>query len=346
MYASEGPAEVSFVTRLPAEMTLKEISRNKLHHSDGRFINPLNSRHYRDFTELLKWKFFSTNEFKGLYKDDHVIEVSIDWSRVQSHTGLSITFVTHSTLMIMDKGTSILIDPVLYGLFWPIRDFTPLDESSRQIPDPAYILITHGHYDHLDKRSLKQFAGFSRHISPLGYRDILEDIGAQHITELDWFDAFNDGPRTIILLPCNHWTMRNPVTGPNTALWGSYVIKTSAGPTIYVSGDTAYFDRFTEIGSEFEIDLAVFNLGAYEPRWFMEKSHISPEDTVKAFIELGAKKLMVIHWGTFRLGDEPVHLPPVAIKEQMEKAGLSDRLVEIRHGETLFFDDTPGTGKK
>ncbi|HOO47497.1 MAG TPA: MBL fold metallo-hydrolase, partial [Deltaproteobacteria bacterium] len=62
------------------------------------------------------------------------------------------------------------------------------------------------------------------------------------------------------------------------------------------------------------------------------------EDTVKAFIELGAKRLMVVHWGTFRLGDEPVYLPLAAIREEMKRAGLLDRFVEIQHGETLFLD--------
>ncbi|HOO47306.1 MAG TPA: MBL fold metallo-hydrolase, partial [Deltaproteobacteria bacterium] len=268
--ASEEPTGNGSDITVPADMTLKEISLRKLHHRDGRFINPLNSRHYRDFSEVLKWKFFSKNEFKQFYKDEQIVPVSIDWKKIQNHKGLSVTFVTHATLMIRDMGTSILLDPVLFGLFWPIKDFTPLDEPSRQVPDPDYILITHGHYDHLDRKSLGLFRASSRYIAPLGYRELLEDIGAERITELDWFESYKDGSREIVLLPCNHWTMRNPVTGPNTALWGSYIIRTSAGPTIYMSGDTAYFDRFREIGGEFDIDLAIFNLGAYEPRWFMK----------------------------------------------------------------------------
>ena len=77
--------------------------------------------------------------------------------------------------------------------------------------------------------------------------------------------------------------MRNPIVGPNRSLWGSYLIKSASGPVIYISGDTAYFDRFSEIGNEFKIDLAIFNLGAYEPRWFMADSHINPAETVRAF---------------------------------------------------------------
>jgi L-ascorbate metabolism protein UlaG (beta-lactamase superfamily) len=130
--------------------------------------------------------------------------------------------------------------------------------------------------------------------------------------------------------------MRNPVRGPNHSLWGSYLIRTASGHTLYISGDTAYFDGFRDIGREFEIDLAIINLGAYEPRWFMAPSHMNPAETVAAFQQLGAKKLIIVHWGTFRLGDEPVHFPPMDLKPELAKAGLLDRWVDIRHGETYF----------
>jgi L-ascorbate metabolism protein UlaG (beta-lactamase superfamily) len=151
---------------------------------------------------------------------------------------------------------------------------------------------------------------------------------------LDWFDTFRAGDREIIFLPCNHWTMRSPLVGPNRALWGSYLIRTAAGPTIFVSGDTAYFDGFAELGRRFDIDLAIFNLGAYEPRWFMAPSHINPRETVQAFRELNANRLMVVHWGTFRLGDEPVHFPPGDIRKELQRQDLLDRWVDIRHGQT------------
>jgi len=95
--------------------------------------------------------------------------------------------------------------------------------------------------------------------------DLLKENGSKHVRELDWLDSSTIGPFTIAFLPCNHWTMRNPIAGPDTALWGSYLIKSSSGRTIYITGDTAYFNRFTEIGQRYRIDLAVFNLGAYEP---------------------------------------------------------------------------------
>ncbi len=133
--------------------------------------------------------------------------------------------------------------------------------------------------------------------------------------------------------------MRNPLTGPNRSLWGSYIIKTAGGYTIYISGDSAYFDGFGEIGSDFNIDLAIINLGAYEPRWFMAPSHLNPEEAVMAFKSLKAKKLLIVHWGTFRLGDEPVHFPPMDIKRELKKQGMLNRLVDISHGETYNFVD-------
>ena len=75
-------------------------------------------------------------------------------------------------------------------------------------------------------------------------------------------------------------------------------------------------------------------MGAYAPRWFMAPSHMNPQETVDAFKRLRAKKLMIVHWGTFRLGDEPVHFPPLDLRNELEKQGLLDRWVDIKHGET------------
>ena len=86
------------------------------------------------------------------------------------------------------------------------------------------------------------------------------------------------------------------------------------------------------------IALAVINLGAYEPRWFMKTSHMNPDETVRAFRELGADRLLVVHWGSFRLGDEPVYQPITEIGQEMAKAGLTDRLVELRHGQTMYLE--------
>jgi L-ascorbate metabolism protein UlaG (beta-lactamase superfamily) len=266
-----------------------------------------------------------------------VVPVSIDWEPIRDHGSLSVTFIKHSSILIKDQDRFILVDPVFFEIFRFIKDYSPLKFGVEEIPRPDHVLITHGHRDHLDTRSLSSLHGGTHVITPLGYNDIFTDLKMTNRTQLDWFDTFENGNQEITLIPCDHWTMRNPLAGPNRSLWGSYILKTKTGPTIFISGDTAYFDRFQEIGREFSIDLAIINLGAYEPRWFMAGSHINPSETVQAFKELGAARLLVVHWGTFRLGDEPIYFPPIDIKKEMEEEGLSDRLVHLNHGETLFF---------
>lgn len=319
-------------------LSLRDIARRKLHHGRGRFRNPWGPRETRRFGQALRWKLLSRNRFKHRYRNERVRPVTVDWDAVRGHPGLSVTFITHSTVLIRDAGFTILVDPVLGGLFGPIKNFTPLAFDPGDLPRPDLVLITHGHYDHLDLPSVARFARSSRFASPLGHRKVLQSGGAAHVRELDWFDSLTIGSREIVLLPCRHWSMRNPIAGPNTALWGSFLVKTACGPVIYVSGDLAYFDRFEDIGREADIDLAIFNLGAYEPRWFMKHAHIDPAETVRAFTELGAQRIMAVHWGTFRLGDEPVYLPRLELREEMELAGLMEGLVDLEHGQTLFFD--------
>jgi N-acyl-phosphatidylethanolamine-hydrolysing phospholipase D len=316
--------------------SLRDMALGKEHHGRDAFINPIGASRKGRFFQLLKWK-LSQNSFRPFLKDQPTRPIAIDWEPVRAHRGVSITFLKHASVLIKDVDRYLLVDPVFSDIYWFIEDFSPLAFNSRQIPVPDHVLITHGHYDHLDKPSLATLEKNTHVISPLGYDSVFKDLGMANRTRLDWYDTFRDGDRSITFLPGNHWTMRNPVRGPNRSLWGGYIIETAAGCTIYVTGDSGYFDGFAEIGGDFDIDLAIINLGAYEPRWFMASSHMNPRETVQAFKELNARKLMIVHWGTFRLGDEPVHFPPVDIKKELKKEGLLDRLVDIRHGETFFM---------
>ena len=322
-------------------LSLREIARRKLHHGNGRFLNPFSETTHGRILKVLSWKLFHENRFKAYYDQERTMPVSIDWEPIRRHNGLSITFLKHASVMIKDLDQYVLVDPVFFDIFWFLKDFTPLEFDINEMPEPDHVLITHGHYDHLDKPSLASLEKDTHVITPLGYNDIFDDLKMGQRTQLDWFDTFRQENLEITLLPCNHWTMRNPLTGPNRSLWGSFLIKTASGKTIFIGGDAAYFDGFREIGKEFSIDLAILNLGAYEPRWFMASSHMNPAETVKAFSELRAKRLLIVHWGTFRLGDEPVHFPPIDLGRELEKQGLSDRLVQLNHGQTHFYDHLP-----
>lgn len=316
--------------------SLRELALQKIHHGNGRYLNPVGVPRNGRFWQLMSWKLFSPNHFKDYLDDQPVTPVSMDWSPISTHPGVSITYLKHSSVIIKDGASSLIVDPVFSDIFWFIKDFTPLDFIPRDILSPDHILITHGHYDHLDKPSLEKFNKNNHVITPLGYNEEFKDLGMKNRLQMDWYDRTQTRSFEITLLPCNHWTMRSPVEGPNRSLWGAYLIRTRSGYTIYVSSDSAYFDGFQEIASDYKIDLAIINLGAYEPRWFMAPSHMNPKETVQAFKELGAAKLMIVHWGTFRLGDEPVHFPPKEIKRELQKENLGHKLVDIKHGETYY----------
>lgn len=331
------------VRRRAERLPLRELARLKVHHGAQGFLNPFSDVEYGNFLRVLSWKLLHRNEFKSFYDQEPVTHVTPDWDTVRRHQGLSLTYLKHASLLIKDRDRYLLVDPVFGPIFRFIKDFSPLNFDLADMPRPDVVLITHGHYDHLDLRSLTAVASGAHVVTPLGYDRVLDGLATARRTRLDWFDSAHDGRREIMLVPCNHWTMRNPLIGPNRSLWGSYIIKSAAGPVLFISGDAGYFNRYEELGREFDIDLAVFNLGAYEPRWFMKSSHMNPAEVVRAFQELGAKRLMIVHWGTFRLGDEPVHFPPLDIRKEMARQGLSDRLIHLDHGRTLLFEgNAPG----
>ncbi|MGA6924767.1 MAG: MBL fold metallo-hydrolase, partial [Desulfosarcina sp.] len=200
--------------------SLRELVRRRAHHGPERFINPMAIPRDGRLWQVLSWKLFHENEFDGDLDDQPISRVAIDWEPVMAHRGVSVTLIKHATLLIKDVDRILLVDPVFNGLSWFIKDFSPLAFDLDDMPRPDHVLITHGHYDHLDIPSLKTLDGGTHAISPLGYDSQFKAAGVTRRTQLDWFDRFRDGRREITLLPANHWTMRNPIVGPNRSLWG------------------------------------------------------------------------------------------------------------------------------
>lgn len=316
--------------------TLLDLSRRKAHHGKRRFISPFRA-HRPGLGALLRWKLFSPNPYRRAYRHEKILPVTVPWGQLASRQDLCVTFLNHACVMINEPDCRLLIDPVLFGLPWPIRDCTPLQDHSRNLPAPDATLITHGHYDHLDIPSLRQF-NTRPVITPLGYGAQMHRAGVRHHTQLDWFESIEIQGSEITLLPSNHWTMRNPLVGPNTNLWGSYLVRTQSGPTIYLSGDTAWGDHFAEIGERWDIDLAIINLGAYDPRWFMRHAHLDPDEALQALRALRARKLFIVHWGTFRLGNEPVFQPPRDLHNIMNHAGSAEALIPLAHGQSITWN--------
>ncbi len=186
------------------------------------------------------------------------------------------------------------------------------------------VLISHDHYDHLDKDSIRKLGTGPLYLTPLGYREWIEDIlpGAK-VIELDWFQKYTFHGVTYRLLPVQHWTKRTPFD-TNRRLWGSWLVE-SSNRKVYFAGDSGYFPGFAEYGRKFgPMDAALLPIGAYEPRWFMSVYHMDPGEAVLAFKELRAKVFIPQQWGVFDLTDEPMDLPPKDYRKAAETSGLTE----------------------
>ena len=173
------------------------------------------------------------------------------------------------------------------------------------------ILLTHAHYDHFDKPSVLKLLANNPDtiiVAPAGFwRYLKGHISREKCFELEWWESVMIGGLFITLTPSKHWSKRT-LWDTNKALWGGYVIQDETH-CLYHSGDTAMGDHFKEIGEKFEIDEAFLPIGAYRPEAIMKYNHTNPPEALEACTLLGAKTLVPIHYGTFRLSDEPLDEP-------------------------------------
>jgi L-ascorbate metabolism protein UlaG (beta-lactamase superfamily) len=243
-----------------------------------------------------------------------------------------LVWLGHASWLVQIAGVSLLVDPVLRdGIFGGIgrNGSTPL--APEALPPIAAQLVSHNHYDHMDAPSLRAVAapvvsglGNGRHLAP-----------RLPVTELGWWDAADVGGVRVTYVPSQHWSRRS-FSDANRSLWGGFVIE-AGGVRIYHSGDTAYFDGFVEIGRRFpQLDAALLPIGAYDPRWFMAKQHMNPTDALDAFRDLGARRMIAMHWGTFKLTDEPLDEPPHLFRQEATARGLSVEATRVAAvGETI-----------
>ena len=247
----------------------------------------------------------------------------------------SLTWIGHATFVLRLGGVLVATDPIwsdrIQGV---IRRHAPPGVALEALPPIEVVTISHNHYDHLDLPTLRRIGKQALYVTLPGNAPILRAAGLDKVVELDWWQSHQVGALTITAVPARHWSMRAP-WNRNDALWGGFVFRGPEGAA-YHSGDTALFDGFTEIGERAgPLDWAMLPIGAYEPRWFMQAQHMNPEDAGQAFEQLGARHLVAMHWGTFKLTDEPLGDPPPRITRYFEEHGLDPaRLWLLDVGET------------
>jgi len=324
------------------------------HHApDGGFRNPWPGVRPHGFRDLLRWNLDRLRHGVPPDPDPAVFEVAEPHLAPSlDQRDLAATWIGHATTLVQIAGRNVLTDPMFGDRASPLRRVGPRrwvrpGIALERLPGIHTVLLSHNHYDHLDAPSVRaiieRWPEAAWHV-PLGLADTVRQMGVSRVRAQDWWETTEDGPLTIAATPAQHFSARTPFDR-NRTLWSGWTMA-GAGRRVFFAGDTGYHPAFAEIGRRLgPFDLTLLPVGAYEPRWFMRPVHMNPEEAVQAFGDLHADgqpegAMLPIHWGTFKLTDEPMDEPPRRTRAAWDASGRpSERLWLLRHGETRTLRD-------
>ena len=307
------------------------MEKKPYHHlPDGTFRNPEGSPvrskdvkfSYRQFTKEKKKIDLTVPEDLVVHKE----KVLSDLKKYEVED--YIAWIGHATFLIKLGNTTIITDPVFSKnagplIFGPDR-FTEPALNLDEIPKTDLFLLTHNHYDHLDKSTIRRFPfKDAKVLLPLKLGKYFKPR-FKDINEMDWYDVIkiNDDLK-VTFLPAVHWSKRS-LTDTNKTLWGNFLIEYK-GKKILFACDTGYGDIYKALGKKYgPIDITMINIGAYNFKPMFDKSiyHTTPEEALNVAQDLKSKKVIGMHWGTFVLSLEPIMEPPVRFKDNAEKFGF------------------------
>ncbi len=248
----------------------------------------------------------------------------------------SLTLINHASLLLRLGDASILTDPTYawsVGIVAPRmqKPGIPFDE----LPPIDLILISHNDYDHLHLRTLRRLRRRrqSTVIVPAGDRKYARRAGFNDVREMTWWNTETAGAVRVTAVPARHKTRRLPFQRSKDLCCG-YVVEAN-GSAVYFAGDTGYGDHFAEIGARFRLQAALLPIGAYKPHDWFRDVHLNPKTAMQAFLDLKAEMLVPMHWGTFKISDEPLDEPPQWLMEEADHAGVAERVRVLRNGEKV-----------
>ena len=293
-------------------------------HFDGvRFFNPGQPATDRSLGDLLRWRF-------GPRGAEWPASVPVKQAKPEPRVaGLRITMVGHATLLVQAAGVNLLTDPVWseraspLALAGPKRATAP-GVAFDDLPPIDAVLLSHNHYDHLNVATLRRLHAVHTPlmVMPLGNdATVRRAVPSARIAVGDWHDRIEVAPAvTVTLTRANHWSARG-VRDRRMALWAGLFVDTPVG-SVWFAGDTGYGDIFRNIREAIGApDVALIPIGAYAPRWFMAAQHADPVEAVRIMQDVDAGRALGIHWGTFRLTDEPREEPVERLAAALTAAG-------------------------
>lgn len=295
------------------------------------------------FGTVLKWQ-LSTNPQKAEKKADTWAPAVVDCTKFLRSTEDGLVWLGHASFLLRIAGTTLLFDPVLFSSFG-LRRRHPLPCRPRDLVGIDYLLLSHGHRDHLDEKSIQLLARQNpqlKVLTSLRMQPLLRGMAPQlAVQEAGWWQQYDLGkgtPFEITYLPAAHWHRRG-LADMNLVLWGSFLIRAN-DKLIYFAGDTAYADHFDAIEARFgPVDIVLMPIGAYKPAYMMNKSHVNPHEAAKAANVLRAGHVVPMHYGTFDLSDEPASEPLRQLTEVAAGGMLRGELHAPAVGEVLRWQD-------
>ncbi len=295
-------------------------------------MNPYQRKLYRGFYHFLLWRF-------GYYKEKipfaplpEGFEYPNPCEQIDQDKP-SVTWVNHSTFWVRAYGKNLLVDPIWNNRCSPLPFLGP---KRCHPPSPALdtfesldcVIITHDHYDHLDRYTIRRLHERHPEILWVTAKGVKKWFGRHfpkaHVQELSWWENFKFDTMTFTAVPAQHFSGRG-FFDHNRTLWMGCVVEFDEGKRVYFTGDTGYNDfDFKEIRKKFpEMDLSLIPIGVYRPRTFMQAVHVNPIESVQIHTDVGSKLSIAGHFGTFRLSSEDMDRPPYDLFCALEKSEVS-----------------------
>lgn len=312
-------------------------------HFDGReFYNLDGVPAGRSFADFLRWQLLGGRPATW----PHQSSANAVVPALPAHLGpdeTAATFVGHSTFLLQfTDGLNVLTDPVWSERVSPVtfagpRRVRPPAIAFGDLPPVGLVLVSHGHYDHLDLATLRRL---DERFNPLfltglGNHAFLRGHGLRQVEELDWWQTHRFRGLEVTFTPAQHWSNRG-LGDRNTTLWGGFWLRTG-DLRVYFAGDSGLGRLFALVRERLGVpDLAFLPVGAYEPRWFMREQHMNPADAVQAYHALGSPRSVAMHFGTFQLTEEAIDQPALDLAAALQMAGVDPaRFIVPRFGETI-----------
>jgi L-ascorbate metabolism protein UlaG (beta-lactamase superfamily) len=246
---------------------------------------------------------------------------------------VAITWIGHASFLIQFTDLNVLIDPNFANWLFLLKRLKRAGMKLKDLPPIDLVLLTHAHFDHFHKPTLRKLPNPKIGIMPRGVGDLARNLGFSRIIELEWWESFSQGDWKVTFTPSKHWgarTLHDQHRG-----YGGFILE-HQGRKIYHAGDSAFFHGFEEIGRKFAPEIALLPIGAYHPETF-RKVHMAPDQAVQAFKDLRAKFFVPMHFGTFKLSFEELDEPPRWLWEIAEAENLTSQIKILDEGVPKVF---------